>query len=319
MAESTRVALALGGGGARGYAHIGVIEAIEERGYEVVGTAGSSMGAVIGGLHAAGRLGPYTEWVCGLSQRDVIRLLDPVLRAPGVIRAEKILDRVRELLGDVRIEDLPIPLTVVATDLLAHRAVWFQSGPLDVAIRASIAMPTFITPLILNGRILVDGGIVDPVPIAPMAAVEADLTVAVSLSGEAVGTQGAPRAESSEERPVSEWREMSRRATAQLMDSDAVKAIWARFGRDDDATPVTGDLDESREDPTPQLGRTEVLNRSIDAMQAVITRYRMAGNPPDLLITIPKDASGTLDFHRAEELIDLGRKKAMDALDTVEL
>jgi NTE family protein len=316
----TRVALALGGGGARGYAHIGVIEVLEQRGFEVVGCAGSSMGAVIGGLYAAGQLEPYTDWVRGLTQRDVFRLLDPAFRAPGAIRAEKVLGRMRDLLGGVRIEDLPMPFTAVATDLLAHKAVWFQRGPLDVAIRASIALPTFITPVMLNGRILVDGGLMDPVPIAPMAALEVDLTVAVSLSGERVGSQGAPASESSDVRPAAEWRDRFRRATAHLADSEAVRSLRARFGADRAGAVGGGEVpaDPVRDLP-PGLGMTEVIDQSIDAMQAVITRYRMAGSPPDVLVTVPKDACGILDFHRAEEMIEIGRQKAVETLDAAGL
>jgi NTE family protein len=314
----TRVALALGGGGARGYAHIGVIEVLEQRGFQVAGCAGSSMGAVIGGLYAAGQLQPYTEWVRRLTQRDVFRLLDPAFGAPGAIRAEKVLGRVRELLGGIRIEDLPIPFTAVATDLMAQKAVWFQRGPLDIAIRASIALPTFITPITLNGRVLVDGGLMDPVPIAPMASLEADLTVAVSLSGERVGSQGAPASESADERPPAEWRDRVRRATAHHTDSDAVRALWNRFGAD-----RAGPAEELPPDPVrdlpPGLRLADVIDQSIDAMQAVITRYRMAGSPPDVLITVPKDACGTLDFHRAEEMIGVGRQKANETLDAAGL
>jgi NTE family protein len=195
MSRPTRVALALGGGGARGYAHIGVIQVLEERGYEIAGVAGTSMGALVGGLHAAGQLEAYTDWVHTLTQRDVLRLLDPSFRAPGAIRAAKVLEEVAELLGDLRIEDLPIPFTAVATDLLAGREVWFQRGPVDVAIRASIALPSFITPVMLHGRLLADGGLLTPIPVAATAAIPADLTVAVSLSEEHLTTPGAaPRA-----------------------------------------------------------------------------------------------------------------------------
>ena len=123
MTERTRVALALGSGGARGYAHIGVIQVIEERGHEIVSLAGSSMGALVGGLHAAGKLDAYTTWVRGLRQRDVVRLLDLSISAPGAIRAEKVVARVRELLDGARIEDLPIAYTAVATDLYARKEV----------------------------------------------------------------------------------------------------------------------------------------------------------------------------------------------------
>lgn len=316
MAPPTRVAVALGGGGARGYAHIGVMEVLDERGFHVAGVSGASMGAVIGGLYAAGRLQPYTEWVRTLTYRDVFRLLDPTFRAPGAIRAEKVLDRMRELLGDIQIENLPIHFTAVATDLVAHKPVWFQRGPLDVAIRASMALPTFITPVVLNGRILVDGGLIDPVPITPMAAVGADVTIAVSLSGAPAGTYGSPTTESSEERPVSEWREKSRRTTSMLLDHEALRALWARFGREDSEVPPQGEGEPvGIHDLSPGLGMGDLVNLSIEAMQAVITRYRMAGSPPDLLISIPKDACGTLDFHQAKDLIEIGRQEAAKALD----
>ena len=170
-----RVALALGSGGARGYAHIGVIEELHERGHEIVGIAGSSMGALVGGLEAAGRLDQYTAWASSLTQRAILRLLDPSLTTAGVLRAEKVLEAVREILGDVTIEQLPIPFTSVATDLITGRSVWLQRGPVDDAIRASIAIPGIITPHVLDGRLLADGGILDPIPMAPIAAVNAEL------------------------------------------------------------------------------------------------------------------------------------------------
>src|ERR1700712_4882245 len=165
-----RVALALGSGGARGYAHIGVINELHERGYEIVGIAGSSMGALVGGLQAAGKLDEFTDWATSLTQRAVLRLLDPSLTAAGVLRAEKILDGVREIIGDIAIEELPIPYTAVTTDLIAGKSVWLQRGPVVAAIRASIAIPGVIKPHVLDGRLLADGGILDPLPMAPLAA-----------------------------------------------------------------------------------------------------------------------------------------------------
>ena len=160
MTEAPKtVALILGSGGARGYAHIGAIQVLVERGYQVVAVAGTSMGALVGGLFAAGKLDAYTEWVTGLSQRDVIRLLDPALLGAGAFRAERLLARMSDLLDGALIEKLPIPYTAVATDIGARREVWFQSGPLDVAIRASIAIPGVITPIMVNGRLLVDGAV----------------------------------------------------------------------------------------------------------------------------------------------------------------
>ena len=319
MAEPTRVALALGSGGARGYAHIGVIEVLEERGYEIVSIAGTSMGALVGGLHAAGKLTAYADWVTGLTQRDVLRLLDPSLKSPGAIRADKILARVSELLGGALIEELPVPFTAVATDLLARKEVWFQRGPVDAAIRASIALPSIITPVMLNGRLLADGGLMNPIPIAPTTSAAADATVAVSLAGEPEAPTGrAPAKESAEPRPTEEWVERFRRTASSVLDRDLVRLVTSRFGSGRSTTPGNASEEVAEElfgALPPGLRMLDVMELSLDAMQSVVTRYRLAGYPPDLLITVPKDACRTLDFHKAGELIALGRVLTAKALD----
>jgi NTE family protein len=318
MDHPVRAALALGSGGARGYAHIGVIQVLEERGVEIVAVAGSSMGALVGGLYAAGKLDGYTEWVRSLTQFDVLRLLDVSLTAPGMIRAEKIFARMRELLDGALIEDLPVPYTAVATDLLARKAVWFQRGPVDAAVRASIAMPGVFTPVMLNGRVLVDGGLMDPVPIAPTASARADVTIGVDLGGERSGSPvGSPVRETAEERPVEEWVDRFRRGASNLLDHDLVRSLLSHFGG---ASSADGD-DEARAAGEPRaalpagLGKFDVMNQSLEAMQSVLTRYRLAGNPPDVLVTIPKDACRSLDFHRASDMIAIGRDLTIEALD----
>jgi NTE family protein len=328
--EPTTLALALGGGGARGYAHIGVIQVLEERGFRIAAIAGTSMGALVGGLHAAGQLPAYADWVGGLTQRDVLRLLDPSLRAPGAIRGEKILARVSELLDGVRIEDLPIPFTAVATDLLARREVWFQRGPVDAAIRASIALPSIFTPVMLNGRLLVDGGLMNPLPLAPVAASHADATVAVTLSGDPAAASGrAHEQETAEPRPTEEWMERFRRSAAQVLDRDQRRALTRRFGgakRAKEAADAPAVDDPPAEEPVkvfdalpPGLGTLDVMELSMDAMQSLVTRYRLAGYPPDLLISVPKNACRTLDFHKGAQMIALGRELAEEALDRHEL
>ena len=330
MPERTRVALALGSGGARGYAHIGVIEALEERGFEIVSIAGSSMGALVGGLQAAGALGPYTEWVRRLRQRDVVRLLDVSLSAPGAIRAEKMMVRVRELLDGAHIEDLPVAYTAVATDLLARKEVWFQRGRVDVAIRASIAIPTVITPVMLNGRLLADGALTNPVPVAPTAASQADLTVAVSVEADPRDPPGGatPVHETAEPRPAEEWTERFRATASQLLDRDVVRSLLGRFGS---GSAAAVGLDEPIAEPaalTPGepfgplpagLGKFDMMNESLDTMQSILTRYRLAGFPPDILVSVPRNSCRSLDFHRASEMIDIGRKQAELALDRAEL
>ncbi|ORB83747.1 esterase [Mycobacterium kansasii] len=332
-----RVALALGSGGARGYAHIGVIQTLRERGYDIVGVAGSSMGALVGGLHAAGRLEEFTDWAKSLTQRTILRLLDPSITAAGVLRAEKILDAVRDILGPVTIEQLPIPYTAVATDLLAGKSVWFQRGPLDEAIRASIAIPGVIAPHELDGRLLADGGILDPLPIAPIAAVNADLTIAVSLNGSEAGASRA-----TEPGMTAEWLNRVVRSTSAIFDATAARAlldrptaraVLSRFGagsQDSESWPESAALEEraaerdgtdTAEDEAPglpRMGSFEVMNRTIDIAQSALARHTLAAYPADLLIEVPRATCRSLEFHRAVEVIAAGRALAARALDALE-
>jgi NTE family protein len=284
-----RVALVLGSGGARGYAHIGAIAEIEARGHEVVAIAGSSMGALVGGLYAAGVLDEYTAWARSLTSSGVVRLLDPKWSSGGAIGAGRIFAEVERIAGDRLIEDMPIPFTAVATDLHARREVWFQRGPLVSAVRASIAIPGVITPVVMNGRLLADGGLMNPVPIEPTAASAADLTVAISLSGERSAREpGTPAREPAE--PT--WRE------------ELVGRVRRTVGREKEPP-----------DPLEDLRISDVVGLSMDAMQGLVTRYRMAGLPPDVLVTVPVSAARALEFHRAAEMIDLGQRLTAQALD----
>ncbi|AGB25307.1 putative esterase of the alpha-beta hydrolase superfamily [Mycobacterium sp. JS623] len=309
---SKRVALALGSGGARGYAHIGVIDELRDRGYDIVGIAGSSMGALVGGLQAAGKLDEFSDWAKSLTQRAVLRLLDPSIAAAGVLRAEKILDAVRDILGEVTIEELPIPYTEVSTDLLSGKSVWLQRGPVDAAIRASIAIPGVITPHVFDGRLLANGGILDPLPMAPIAAVNADLTIAVSLAGSETGGRYEPT--ETEPRATSEWLSRMWRSTT---------ALFERTGAapDESAEEL---VDVSKEEPVgpveqvPRLGSFEVMNRTIDIAQAALARHTLAAYPPDVLVEVPRTACRSLEFYRAAEVIDIGRELAVAVLDELE-
>lgn len=334
-----RVALALGSGGARGYAHIGVINELRDRGYEVVGIAGSSMGALVGGVYAAGSLDEFTEWAQTLTQRTMLRLLDPSISAAGVLRAGKILDAVRDMLGDAAIENLPIPFTAVATDLIAGKSVWLQRGPVDDAIRASIAIPGIVAPHVLDGRLLADGGILDPLPMAPIAAVNADLTIAVSLSG----TDTDLRADEPTGLEMTATRERLNRllrSTSALLETPTARSVLSRFGTGAEIASDTeistakistanstanSDADESDseisylgefESPAPKLGSFAVMNRTIEIAQAALARHQLAAYPPDVLIEVPRTACRSLDFHRAAELIELGRELTAKALDS---
>ena len=315
-----RVALALGSGGARGYAHIGVINELHERGHQIVGIAGSSMGALVGGLEAAGKLDEYAVWASSLTQRAVLRLLDPSITSAGVLRAEKILVAVREILGDVTIEELPVAFTSVATDLITGKSVWMQRGPVDDAIRASIAIPGLITPHVLGGRLLADGGILDPIPMAPIAAAVADATIAVSLSGD---DPNARRGEA-EAGLTGEWLNRMWRSTSTLLDTKAARSLLetqtgrAVLGR---FTPPEEDVEAVETEilpVVPRLGGLEVMNRTIDIAQSALARHTLAAYPPDLLIEVPRTVCRSLDFHRANEVIEIGQELASAALDALD-
>lgn len=328
-----RVALALGSGGARGYAHIGALQVLAERGYDVRSVAGSSMGALVGGVFAAGKLDAYTDWVTSFTQRDIFRLLDPTLKSPGAIRAEKITTHVRDLVADVAIEDLPMPYTAVATDLLEGTEVWFRDGPLDAAIRASIAMPTIITPRWRAGRLLADGGILNPLPVDAARQGPFDLTVAVTLGGERTGLLDEPEPK---DRNARHWQDRLRQRSEQMARRERLRPLAERLAERLDRSE---ELREAREeargeardvastpgdptvaaDPVPEwLKTSDVLTLSLDAMQARLTHLSLAGNPPDVLVSIPKDVCRSLDFHRAAPVIEFGRVATAMALDDYE-
>ncbi|MBW0146371.1 patatin-like phospholipase family protein [Marinobacter arenosus] len=343
--ERKTVALTLGSGGARGYAHIGAIEVLVERGYNIIAISGCSMGALIGGMFASGKMQDYKDWVTGLGQFDVLKLLDVTFNSVGAIRGEKIFSVVREMLGDTRIENLPIAYTAVATDLLAHKEIWFQEGPLDQAIRASVAIPSVVTPLVLNGRVLVDGALLNPLPIIPTISSHADIIVAVNLSGEDERRQRLPDAAFSpvdEGSEMDEWVDTIREKASRWFDWDTLKSFAAR-------KPDSGETPEEKisremhkkdnhkhEDTKPAdnkktqeehetidwdklgIGKFDVMNLTVETMQSALVQYKIAGYPPDLLVNVPKNACRSYDYHKAPELIQLGRERMSAALDRFE-
>jgi NTE family protein len=271
------------------------------------------MGALVGGLRAADKLDAFADWAKSLTQRAVLRLLDPKITAAGVLRAEKILDAVRDILGEVTIEELPIPYTAVSTDLLTGKSVWLQRGPVDAAIRASIAIPGVITPHVLDGRLLADGGILDPLPMAPIAAVNADLTIAVSLAGSESGGREEPAG--SEPSATADWLNRMWRSTTALFDTGR---LGAASDEDDSAKELVDATKEAKEATVPKLGSFEVMNRTIDIAQAALARHTLAAYPPDVLIEVPRTACRSLEFHRAAEVIDIGHELAAAAIDDYE-
>ena len=302
-ARGKRIALVLGAGGARGLAHIGVIEVLLERGYEITAIAGSSMGALVGGIHAAGRLDAYRDWVERLVRNDVLRLLDVTFGASGFIRGERVIATLRELVGEHSIESLPMPFVAVATDLATQREVWFQRGPLFDAIRASIAIPMVFTPHEVNGRELVDGGLLAPLPVAATRTFDCDFVIAVDLNATSARAPALV--------PVTLRESEMFNDDAPLAPANWRERVASWFA----ASPAAA---KSLPAPANTGGIAAVLDlmsRSLGTMHSQITRMQLAQDPPDLLIRVPRDAATFYEFWRASELRALGREIAEQALD----
>ena len=283
------VSLVLGSGGARGHAHIGVIRALEEMGFTVRNISGTSMGAVIGGIYAADELDTYTEWAFQLAKTDVVKLLDFSFSLRSIFKGERIIEVLKELVADRKIEDLDKRFTAVATSLDEQREVWLNSGSLFTAIRASTAVPGVFAPVELNSRTLVDGGLVNPVPIAPTLNDSTDLTIAVNLAG--IEEDYSPP--DAEEKPDAE-NNGYRKRIAEFLNGLREK---------DDSGERDSDSDAA-----------DLLVKSIDVMQGAIARLKLAAYAPDKTIEIPRNACSFFEFHRAEEMANLGYERARKAL-----
>lgn len=320
LGYGNKVALVLGSGGARGYAHIGVIEALEARGFEIIAVSGCSMGALIGGIYAAGKLPEYHDWVCNLDYLDVLKLVDVTWSPMGAMRASKVMSKLEALVGDILIEDLSIPFTTVATDLVRQREVWFQKGSLLQAIRASIAVPGVITPVHLGDQVLVDGGLLNPLPIMPVvAAHQADFVVAVNVTAHSplpvTLEELLPKEEETTDSRSENERQRDQRMGKWIGDvRAATRKLWGGLGANDEGEDET--LEETSETHRKrEWSKLDIILESFDITQAALAKYKVAGYPPDVLIEIPKTVCSTYEFHRGRDLIRLGRHLADEALE----
>ncbi len=289
--NSRSISLVLGSGGARGYAHIGVIEELLKHDYEIKSISGSSMGALIGALYACGKLEVFKEWILGLDLLDVAKLIDFSFTGTGIIQGDKVFHIIEEMIGDVMIEDLPIPFTAVATDLIKQKEVWIQKGKLVDAIRASIAIPTVFTPKKIGERYLIDGGVLNPLPIAPTVSDDTDMTIAVNLSAKVT----------KDYKLHIPTREREKESGMQEIFSDMAQKAEQLFSREKKST-----FDE--------MGMFDIMGHTIDIMQNAVLDCKMAGYSPDIIIGIPNNACGFYEFNRAYEMIELGRIIAKEHL-----
>ncbi len=283
------VSLVLGSGGARGLAHIGVIRALEAAGAKVEAVSGCSMGALVGGIYATGKLQAYEDWVCSLERSDVLSFVDWSFAGGGLMQGRKIISKLEELVGQTTIEELDIDFTAVAVDIDRGREMWLSEGSLFDAIRASIAIPGIFTPHRYHGRTFVDGGILNPVPVAPTLRNITDLTLVVDVNAPA--SDPPPQAESEHEENEAEGV------------IDRLREFVDGFRSD-------------RQPEETRPGLLAVLMRSLDTMQSAITRQHLAVFQPDLTVLIPKNACMVHEFYQARAMIDLGRSLAEQSFRT---
>jgi len=278
--SATSVSLVLGSGGARGLAHIGVIRWLEEHNYQIKSIAGCSIGALIGGVYAAGKLDEFEHWIRAISKVDIVSLLDISWRGAGLVKGDKIIDTLTDLIGDLSIEQLPMKFTAVATDLQHEKEIWINSGRLFDAIRASISLPLFFTPYPYKNRVLIDGGVLNPVPIAPVFSDKNEVVLAVNLGGPA---------------------EMVKKLAADQRENNGDHSLHEKVLSYIKNLASTDTLPHQQD-----WNLYDIANQAFDAMQSTIARQKLAAYPPDAVIEIARNACGTLEFDRATEMIALG-------------
>ncbi len=285
------ISLVLGSGGARGLAHIGVIHWLEENDFKIESISGCSMGALIGGIYAAGKLDEFEQWVSAINKVDIFTLLDIAWGKDGLVKGDKIINTLVELVGDQLIEDLPISFTATAADIINEKEVWIESRRLFDAIRASISLPLFFTPFNHKGVNLIDGGVLNPVPIAPTFGDETEITIAVNLGGAPVNQEvQSDKLDTAEDSPPLHEKVINFVSNFQRPESKIGGHDWGAY---------------------------DIANQAFDAMQSTIARQKIAAYPPDHVIEIARNACGTLEFDRATEMIELGYKKAQECLSHV--
>ena len=286
LAKTKNVALALSSGGARGLAHIGAIEELEAQGYHISSIAGCSMGALIGGVYAAGKLNEFREWMKTIDRKKMLGLIDFSLSLNHLVKGKRIIEAIMEFVPDVNIEDLPIPYCAVATDLKAGKEVLFNKGSLFEAIRASISLPSFYEPVQRDDMILIDGGVINPIPLNRVKRHAGDILVGVDVSGHDYKAQ---------------WEEMHRLTEMQKQDTSLKTKILDMLIPDNIG-----------------FNYYTVLSRTSSLMirQNSILMAKLMN--PDILVDIQMNRYGTFDFDKSEKLIAIGRKKTSQVISKYE-
>ena len=299
-----RIGLALGSGSARGWAHIGVIDSLIEAGIEPDVVCGTSIGALVGAAYVAGKLDGLRQWAETATWRAILKLTDVRLTGGGLLNGRQVVAFLQQLGIDQPIESYGRPYAAVATDLATGREIWLQSGPIHEAVRASIALPGILSPARIDGRWLVDGGLSNPIPVSVCRALGADVIIAVNLNGDLLARRFAVELDPS---PPAEAEGVSH-AILRKVAGKLPKALGRR------AAAAAADTAPPREPPP---GYFDVLATSLNIMQDHITRTRLAGEPPHVMLVPRLRGIGLMEFNRAHEAIAEGRACVEQALPTL--
>jgi NTE family protein len=301
-----RVGLALGGGAARGFAHIGVIRTLAAAGYEIDAIAGTSIGAVIGACYAAGKLDEIEEWALSLTRRRVLGLLDFSVQGRGIIAGSRLGRLLNRDLGRLSIEELSLPFAAVATEIGTGHEIWLTKGSLVTALRASYALPGIFEPMLVGGRWLMDGALVNPVPVSTARAIGSRVVIAVNLSGEMTGRGGVVHSHGAHH-SEHEGKKSSNPVVRGALGA-ATSLVKRQFGFS--ARPTASSHARSP-------GISAVIIDAFNVTQDRISRSRLAGDPPDHMITPRVGRIGLFEFHRAAEIIESGAEATRRALDQI--
>jgi len=285
-----KVALVLGSGGARGVAHIGVINELIRQDYEISSISGTSMGALVGGVYATGKLDEYESWLRSLSKMDIFNLVDFNFSTNGLIKADKVLKEIQKFIPDQNIEDLPIKFTAVATDLKHKKEVLITKGSLFEAIRASISIPMVITPLKKNDTLFVDGGVLNPVPVNRVFRQKGDILIAVNVNAQIPYKKTKIDVNHN-------WKYFEKLTNGKLNSFQK---------------KLSNLLPENKHD---KIGYFDLIGETTSLMLSQIAMLTLKINPPDILIEVSRDSCGTFDFYKAVELIELGKEAAEQGIN----
>jgi len=294
-----KVQLVLGSGGARGIAHIGVIQMLIQDGYEIVEVVGSSMGAVVGGMYCAGFLAQYTEWLLKQTKSDVYRLFDITFSMKGFVKGERIFGVLEQLAGKQQIEKLPIPFTAIATDMLTRTEVHFTEGDLYKALRASTGIPGVFTPVAENKSLFVDGGVLNPLPVDVITRRDDAIILAVNLNGAFVNESLSDKKiqpDSADAQPESESQAIITK----------LRSFFNSASKPEAKTPESVVI--------PSLSMFELLNASYDATLDRLVEVTLEKYPVDVLVEIPRNTCSVFEFYRSAELINVGKTAYTNAM-----